>query len=88
MNCKEVFDLFEKCGGKMICNYRTKQCVVQQTNLKCTINNKKDSEELDWLIWKNTANVSGVKNNSLKIENNIHRFQSNDYKGIVIDLLK
>ena len=88
MNCKEVFDLFEKCGGKMICNYQSKQCVVQGTNLKCTIKNSNDSEELDWLVWKNSPVTSGINNNGLKIDNNIHRYQDNKHKGIVIDLLE
>lgn len=88
MNCKDVFDLFEKCGGKIVCNYQSKQCVVQGTNLTCTIKSAKDSDELDWLVWKNSARTFGIDNNGIKIDNNIHRYQNSKHKGIIIDLLE
>lgn len=88
MNCNDFFNFFEKKGGKIICNYQSKQCLIQHTNIKCTINNKTDSEKLDWLIWKNYKNVSSIKNNGLEIKNNIHRYQNNDDKGIIIESLK
>lgn len=87
MNCKEVFDLFEKCGGKLICNYQTKQCIVPGTNLKCVVNSKSDRDELDWLLWKNSSVTFGIKNDGINIDNNIHRFQQKDHKGIVVNLL-
>lgn len=87
MNCKEVFDIFEKCGGKLICNYQTKQCIVPGTNLKCTIESKKDSEELDWLLWKNSPVTYGIKNDGNKIDKNIHRYQQEGDKGIIVNLL-
>lgn len=87
MNCKEVFNLFEKCGGKLICNYQTKQCVVPGTNLKCVVESKSDKNELEWLIWKNTSATFGIKNDGVKINNNVHRYQQEGDKGIVVNLL-
>ena len=87
MDCKEVFETFEKCGGKLICNYKTKQCFVPNTNLECTIKNNKDSEELDWMLWKHRNTTFGIPRNGIKVDENIHRYQNSNIKGFVIDLL-
>jgi hypothetical protein len=34
-SCKELVQLFENIGGKIECNYETKQCVLYPQNIKC-----------------------------------------------------
>jgi len=34
-SCKELVQLFENLGGKIECNYETKQCALYPQNIKC-----------------------------------------------------
>lgn len=47
-NCKHLFSLFERSGGKFECDYETKSCFLKQREkkLKCDLNstNKFDLE--------------------------------------------
>jgi hypothetical protein len=88
MNCSEMFNIFEMCGGKLVCNYENKICTVKNTNLKCTIQSKADSEELDWLLWKHQDKkyVSGIIAN--KTVNKVHRYQNPKHSSIIINTLK
>jgi len=48
--CKELFNKFNKFGGKITCNYEKQECTLFN-NISCKINNKEDANELDLLIW-------------------------------------
>lgn len=36
MECKELFAIFEKVGGKFICNYKDNTGLMLPQNIKCT----------------------------------------------------
>lgn len=42
LSCKEIITIFEKIGGKMVCNYDTRQCTLFPQNI--TVNVKKDDK--------------------------------------------
>ena len=46
--CKELIDIFNKIGGKFVCNYDTKQCTLLPQNVSCKIlpENKMDIDSL------------------------------------------
>jgi len=37
LSCKELIDIFNKIGGKFVCNYDTKQCTLLPQNVSCKI---------------------------------------------------
>lgn len=48
LHCKELIDIFEKIGGKLVCTYYTKQCTLLPQNVSCKIlpENKTDIDSL------------------------------------------
>lgn len=88
MDCKFVIDTFMKCGGKMYCNYENSQCIVLNTNLKCTIQTEEDKYNLDRFLWSQMyKNTVQVIDKDTKEINCIHRFQDLNAKAIIIDTL-
>lgn len=51
MSCKELITIFEKIGGKFICNYDKKTCTIFPQNITCAISTK-DKVELGLLLSK------------------------------------
>jgi hypothetical protein len=53
-SCKELFDIFEKSGGKLICNYHQKKCnyytLNEDLNRKECIFGKKDGGNIESLL--------------------------------------
>lgn len=40
MSCKELIDIFDKCGGKFICNYDKRECQFNGQTAKVTKDDK------------------------------------------------
>ena len=96
MNCKEMIDLFQQCGGIMYCGYTNKQCKVLNTNLKCNIETEEDKHALDRLVWSNMHNnrVTFGKGTLLTVMHQplieidqIHRFQEPGATYMEVNLL-
>jgi hypothetical protein len=37
VSCKELIEIFQKTGGKMICTYDTRKCTLLKQNMTCNI---------------------------------------------------
>ena len=78
INCKELYELFYKVGGKLTCNYDTKECRFDPQKIICK-DMDKYPRELDTLIWETTMNkFTSHKNNLVKY------IKDYDYKGKTI----
>lgn len=92
MECKFVLDTFEKCGGKLMCNYQNGQCTVLNTNLKCFIRTDDDALHMDRFLWKNmhqnNASIKIIPKENDEYVPMLHRFQDSSAKTIVVNTLK
>lgn len=84
MNCTELFQIFEKYGGVLQCNYDNKICHIKKTNLKCYVK-PSDADNIDWLLWSNTSMTKNIKKNVDRTVPNVHRYQDDDSIGFTIN---
>jgi len=98
MSCKELFDLFQKSGGEIMCNYKDKKClyfpeIFNTINVRrCDINSD-SAKDIDNLI--NTFYEDPNKNiNYMKIFGNnnqqeiLHSKQKKSTLGFYIEYYK
>ena len=90
MDCKDMIELFNKCGGLLYCDYVSNRCTVLHTNLKCSIKSNDDSLAIDRLLWQhmNENNVSLNKKDSTEKITKYHRFQNPDARSFTINTLE
>jgi hypothetical protein len=99
VSCKELFDIFDKVGGKLECNYDKLKCTLLPKNVSCIINSydggkndgeKNDGENLDRLVLEcfsiySTKYISFLP---LSNKNNVHFCQKEHTAGFIIEYNK
>jgi len=58
VSCKELVDIFEKVGGKLICKYDTKKCTFYPQGLTCNLKYN-DVIKIDTILRHNKPSTSG-----------------------------
>ena len=48
ISCKELIDMFQQIGGKLLCNYNTKKCTLLPQDVKC---NFQTDDNIGTLLW-------------------------------------
>ena len=88
MDCRQLISLFNKCGGKLHVDYKSKKISFLNTNLTCTVKNINDTDELDFLLWNSidTYNVTTTFGNDNYEK--IHRNQEPNASTLIINTLK
>jgi len=101
ISCEEMFDNFEKCGGKLMCDYNEKHCLYESTDSSikkiCNVG-KKHTELINssliynapitHLMRKNQQNNSTVSSSKLQFYNaisKVHQIRSPEHSGFVIE---
>lgn len=92
LSCKELFDIFQKVGGKLECKYDTKKCTFLPQNVTCDITNS-DKDNLDSLVWNYAPTSYGVFTRislleSIKPVEILHNYQFENDIGFVIEFSK
>ena len=89
-SCKELFNKFNKYGGRLICNYENQECILFN-NISCKINNKESSNELDLLLW-NYKDTQFIKYINLKLDSlsiiKFHKLQNINSNGFIIEFFR
>lgn len=90
MDCREVVETFNKCGGIFYCDYVSNKCTVLGTNLKCSIKTPEDALAINRLLWSqmHLDNLTINKKDKTEKIPVYHRFQNVEARSIEIDTLE
>lgn len=81
-NCKELFEIFEKVGGKIICKYDTKKCTFFPQMIYCLM--KPEDDVNLGILLKKFEPLHYDYVTRICIET-IHRYQNESSIGFIIE---
>lgn len=85
-NCKHLFNLFERSGGKLECDYETKFCFLQQREKKfmCDLNSVHKFDLESFVVDSALGNHAKFQHVSGTANKKLHSLHFDGTKGFVV----